>query len=172
MELLDSVQDALNDNETNSEYIQELVDVLVNKCCDKLDAYISYVAGKLNEEDYVLMDSELDDIVMTIPIQLYFVGTQQEKLGIRHDVSEANRKLLYNRIYTDTVGTANVRKSAAELQLFNEDMVIVVYERAYNIIKSKVSFATELLQSAKKILSRRMAEFELSKVTPNKIRGD
>lgn len=168
---MSELEETIEQTESQSEYIQQLVDKLVDKCCDKLDDYISYVAERLNSPDYVLSDKELDDIILTIPIQLYFVGSQQEKLGVKRDVSETNRKLLFNEMYTKAVGAAGVRKSEAEQNLFYEDMTIVVYNRAYETIKSKVEFATEILQSSKKIVSRRMAELELSRVSPNRTQG-
>ncbi len=157
--------------ENNSEYIQSLVDELVVKCCDKLDGYIEYVSKQMNDPDYELTSKQLDDIIMTIPAMLYYVGTQQERLGIQRDVSKASRDLLYNKIYSETSGTAGVKKATAETELFNEDMVTTVYKSAYETIKAKVSFALELLQSAKKVISRRMAELELSKSNPFKDKG-
>ena len=154
--------------ENNAQYIQSLVDDLVNKCCDKLDNYVEYVSKQMNDPDYELTSKQLDDIIMTIPAMLYYVGTQQERLGIQRDVSKSSRDLLYNKIYTETSGTAGVKKATAETELFNEDMVTTIYKSAYETIKSKVSFALELLQSAKKVISRRMTEIELSKSNPFK----
>lgn len=159
------------DIDKNSEYIQSLVDELVNKCCDKLDNYVTYISRQMNEPDYELTSKQLDDIIMTIPAMLYYVGTQQERLGIQRDVSKASRDLLYNKIYSETLGTAGVKKATAETELFNEDMVTSVYKSAYETIKAKVSFALELLQSAKKVISRRMTELELSKSNPFKDKG-
>ena len=45
-----------------------------------------------------------------------------------------------------------------------EYLVNVCYSRAYKIMKSKVENAQELLQSAKKVLSHRMQEMELTKL--------
>ena len=163
-----SVLGIMSNADSDSDYIQSLTDELVNSCCDKLDKYIDYVSNQMNDPDYELTPKQLDDIVMTIPTMLYYVGTQQERFGIKRDVSKTSRDLLYNKIYQDTSGTAGVKKSTAESQLFNEDMVVLVYKSAYETIKAKVSFAMEILQSAKKIISRRMAESELSNVTPSR----
>ena len=164
----DQLKNALKETDSSYEYVEPLVDNLVNKCCDKLDRYMSYVVSIIGSEDYNVTDAQLDDIIMTIPTLLYFVGVQQERLGIKQDISESNRKILYNKIFTDTQGTVGHKNATAEAMTFNEDMVTVVYKRAYNIIKGKVQFSMELMQSAKKILTRRMTENELSKITPNK----
>ena len=162
-------QDIMNSVQEDSEYVQNLVNKLVHDCCGTLDEYIQYVKTLLNSE---VSNQDLEDIVLTIPSLLYFVGEQQEQLGIRHDMAKSNRNILYNKIFMETAGTVGAKKSVAELQLISEDIVTMVYDRAYGIIKTKVEFATEILQSAKKIISRRMSESDISKSSPNYIRGD
>ena len=41
-------------------------------------------------------------------------------------------------------------------------MVNIIYSRAYKEIKSRVDMAFEVMQSAKKIINRRIGELELS----------
>ena len=159
----------MSEVEENADYVQELVDNLVQKCCGNLDKYLEYVNKILGNSDYALTNDELDDIIITIPSILYYVGDQQEKLGIKRDVSESTRSLLYNKIYLETTGTAGARKAAADQQLFNESLVSIVYNGAYEAIKAKTSIALEVLQSAKKIMTRRIAEVDLSKSAPNRL---
>lgn len=163
------INDLMKDTDENATYVSDLVDSLVSKCCSTLDKYIEYVSGILNDKDYEITNTELDDIIMTIPTLLYSVGVQQERLGIKQDVSESNRMLLYNKIYAETSGTASVKKSVADAELFNESLVIIVYKRAYDIIKSKISFSFEVLQSAKKVMTRRISEQDLTKVSTNRV---
>ena len=76
-----------------------------------------------------------------------------------------NPLLNYNKIYVDTTGTAQVRKSTAEMQLSDYEIASIIYERAYETIDHKISYAKELLQSAKRVLSRRIASIEISKLS-------
>ena len=147
----------------NSECVKSIIDDLVSSCCSSLDKYVDYVSNILNDQDNEMTNEELDDIVMTIPTILYSVGVAQENLGIRHDVSSSQRQLMYNKIYTETAGTAGVKKAIAENDVFYESLTSLVYDRAYTIIKSKVNFAFEILQSAKKVMSRRISEQDLSR---------
>ena len=158
----------MQDNDMNSEYVLTLVENLVEKCCEDLDEYVEYVSKILKDTDHAITNEELDDIIMTIPTLLYFAGTQQEKLGIKHDVSKSSKDLLFNKIFIETQGTTGVKKAVADQQLFNESLVSVVYSRAYDIIKSKTSFALELLQSAKKVMSRRISENDITKLSTGK----
>ena len=167
------VENFMSNTESDASYVDELVDSLVNQCCDKLDAYVAYVADILNKasESDPITDQELDDIIMTLPTQMYFASEIQEKLGIRHDVSSTNRQLMYNKLFSGAEGAIGVRKAYAETELVNEDIALIVYERAYNQIKSKLAYALELLQSAKKVLGRRVAAMELSRSTVSRERS-
>lgn len=164
-DMMDYITDS---TENDSVIIDEYVNKLVDNCCTNLDSYIKYVFDLLNREDRAIADSELDDIVLTIPSLIYFAGETQERLGIRHDVSETNRKALYNDLYLKSSGTAQCRKSEAELKTSEYDVVTIIYDRAYNLIKGKISYATELLQSAKRVLSRRITAIELSRYSDMK----
>lgn len=168
---IDKIPQLMGDVDENADYIDEIVQGLVDSCCSTLDNYIKWVNDDiLNDKKHPITNAELDDIIMTIPSLCYFAGEQQEKLGIKCDVSKSSRNLMYNKIFSDAVGTAGVKKATADMQLFNEDMVSVIYDRAYSIIKSKIAFATEVLQSAKKVITRRMTESELSRISVNKER--
>lgn len=165
-----SLRDGISKNNADAQYVEKFTNEIVDSCCDKLDGYIDYVANRLNDENYNLTNDQLDDIVMTIPTLLYFVGTQQEKLGIKRDVSKQTRLISFNEAFSNAEGIQALKKCEAENKVFYESMVLLIYENAYNIIKAKVDNATEVLQSAKKVLTRRMTESELTRSTPNKDR--
>ena len=161
----EKLESSLGITEEDSSYIISIVDKLVKDCCENLDNFVDYVKNRLSDASFPLTDRELDDIIITIPTLLYFVGTQQEKLGIRHDVTKVSRNTQFNEAYLKAAGTAGAKKAHAESLVINDDIVLVVYIRAYNMIKSKVDSATEILQSAKKVLTRRISEAELTKLS-------
>jgi len=167
----DSLNEYLDKSESDAEYIDDIVFAITTDICKKLDGYVSYVSQILKDTSHAITDEELDDIIMTIPTLVYFVSEAQERMGIRQDVSETNYKNLYNKYYTQAEGTAQIRKSYCEGLLENEALVSIVYKKAYDIIKQKVSIAIELLQSSKKVLSRRMSAAELERSAPNKDRS-
>lgn len=162
----DKLYDTMQDIEDSADYTQSLVDELVSKCCGSFDEYLKYVSDLINGGVANITDEQLDDIILTIPTHLYFVGTQQERLGIKQDMSESLRNAMYNKIFLELTGTVSAKDAQAKAQLFNEDMTTAIYKRAYSTIKAKTQTAMELLQSAKKVASRRMAELDLSKNIP------
>ena len=95
----DSVKSSLDSIELSSSYVLELVDKIVDDCCGGLDKYIKYISGVLkdvSETAHALTDEELDDIILTLPTLLYFVGETQEKIGLKGDMSESTRKKLFS----------------------------------------------------------------------------
>ena len=165
----DELTNLLETLDDDTEYARSIVDSLVHQCCDKLDQYVQYVFELLEGGSNNITDAELDDIIMTIPALLYFCGTQQELLGLKQDMSDVSKTTDYNDVYAETVGTEG-HKTAVETNAdMNKTLVSTIYGSAHDIIKQKVSYATELLQSAKKVVSRRMSELELSKIAPTKI---
>ena len=165
----DELTNLLETLDDDTEYARGIVDSLVHQCCDKLDQYVQYVFELLEGGSNNITDAELDDIIMTIPALLYFCGTQQELLGLKQDMSDVSKTTDYNDVYAETVGTEGHKKAVATNAVMNKTLVSTIYGSAHDIIKQKVSYATELLQSAKKVVSRRMSELELSKIAPTKI---
>lgn len=164
----DKIKEFVTSVDTSSKYIDDIVDELVISCCKDLDDYITFVKSLLDDVDTPIRDDELDYIVLTIPTLLYYVGDVQETLGIREDVSKMDETTKYNNIFITAEGTVQAKQAFAKLQIQNESLATLVYQRACKKIKLRCDYALEILQSAKKILSRRLAELELSKNSTNR----
>lgn len=158
----------ISEIDISSNELDDLIDGLVNSCCKELDEYISYVKKLLDDVNTPISDPELDDIVLTIPTLLYFTGNAQESLGIREDLSKMTETNKYNSVFINTEGTVQAKQAYAKLQIQNETLATLVYQRACKKIKLRCDYALEILQSSKKILSRRLAELELSKNALNR----
>ena len=102
---------------------------------------------------------------MNLSTLIYFAGGMCEQLGIRDDISRSVYKEVYHTARAaQNDGTISDKDSLAELQSQQEQITNICYSRAYKIMKSKVENAQELLGSCKKVLSRRMAEAELTRM--------
>lgn len=155
----------------NSEILNKIVDKLVSQYCSQLDDYVRLIKTALQDERNPPSDYELDQWVMEIPVLLYFAGEGQEALGIKEDVAKAVRMELYNETRMDSKGTVADKDSAAEIATQNEFLTHVAYQRAYKKIKLRMELGNELLQSIKKVISRRMSEYELGRVDPQRVAG-
>lgn len=151
--------------EDNSNTIDEIVDDIIQPYCRDLDKYIVFIRDCLKDGENPPTDAELDDFCMNLSTLIYFAGGMCEQLGVRDDISKAVWKEMYHskRNNVDR-GTVADKDSIAELESQQEQIVNVCYSRAYKTMKAKVSNAQELLQSCKKVLSRRMQEQELTRI--------
>ena len=148
----------------NSNLIDEIVNQLVADYCEVLDEYIKDVDAVLMSSEKPPTDEELENFVLNIPVILYFTGEAQETLGIREDVAKAVKQEIYNDAHQLSKGTVADKNAEAEKASKSEFIIYTAYQRAYKKVKLRAEAANELLQSVKKVISRRMSEKELSKI--------
>lgn len=155
--------------ENNSNSIQEIVDAIIKPYCEELDNYVDFIHDILKDVNNPPTAQELDDFCINLSTYLYYAGGMQERLGIKDDIARAVYKEVYHS-HRDSLekGTVADKDSLAELASQQEALVSMAYKRAYSIMKAKVSAGQELLSSIKKIISRRMAEMELTRIGGNK----
>jgi hypothetical protein len=159
-EALKPVQDTID---TNSKLITEIVDDIVKKCSTELDDYMDYVRDVLHDENHSVTNTILEDITMSLPIILYNVNDQAENLSIQEDMAKAHKTEVYNNIYNNlSNGTIADKTAIAELESQAESMMQLVYQHAHKKLRAKNELGLELLQSVKKVLTKRITELEIS----------
>lgn len=149
----------------DSNKISEIVNEIIQPYCEELDKYVDFIKSILKDGENPPTAQELDDFCMNLSVYIYYAGGMQERLGIKDDIARALYKEMYHSC-RDSIekGTVSDKDSLAELASQQEALVSVCYKRAYSIMKAKVAAAQEILASCKKIISRRMAEMELTRI--------
>lgn len=161
-ELLDKIEE-------NSAEIDKTVNDIIERYSGELDDYMSFIMGILKDDKQPPTDAELDDFIMRLSTLIYFTSVGAEQMGIRDDLSSSAYKEAYNVARSmQKSGTVADKNTQAELDAMTEKVVSIVYNKAYRILKAKVESAQEVLSSCKKVLSRRMAEYNLSEMQMNK----
>lgn len=155
----------------NSNLINRLSNQLVNAYCKSLNEYVAFIQKILQDDKHPPTAQELDDFVLNLPVLLYFCGEAQENLGIKTDVAKSIKQEKYNEIYKEVSGTIADKTAKSELAAQSETITHIIYDRAYKIVKEKMTAAYELLSSCKKVISRRMAESELANVDEGRFRN-
>ena len=126
---------------------------------------MAFVKDCLKDGDKPASNQELEDFCMNLSTYIYYASGVVEALGIRDDISKALWREIYHSTRNETTGgTVADKDSKAELASQQEQLINICYNRAYRIMKAKVDSAQELLQSAKKVLSHRMQEMELTRL--------
>ena len=149
--------------EDNSAALNEVVQSIITPYCKDLDRYVNFISDCLKDGENTPTNDELDDFCLNLSTLIYVAGGMCEQLGIKDDIAKAIYKEVYHTTRSNiSSGTISDKDSIAELESRAEQMTSICYTRAYKIMKSKVENAQELLGSCKKVLSRRMSEFELT----------
>lgn len=148
----------------NAKSVNDIVLGIVNKVTGEIDALVFSIKEEL-KKGVAIQTEILEQYALEISIYLYYLGQSQEYIGLRHDVSKAIYKERYAEAYASAIGTISDKTAYAENEVNYEFVEQSINERAYKRLKIKIENATELLQTIKKIISRRIAEYELTRVS-------
>lgn len=151
----------------NSIYINDIVDDIVRKHCQPLDDLMEIISETLGDASNPPTDLELDQMALKLPTTMYFVGSAQEALGIKEDVSQAIKLDIFNRVRLETTGTVADKDTKAALASQQEFIVNAIYGRAYKKVRQRLEIASDMLSSVKKVITRRMYEMQLSGMSNN-----
>lgn len=166
----DKVDALMAQTDKNVEYFNEVTKKVANSYSEHLDKLMQkfYNRHKAVKD---IPTEELESLYLELTNLLYFMGDKLEALGIYSDMSKAAKQEVYNKAYLDnqikdtdkknkTTVAENV--AVAESAAQYESVVNSIYERAYKIIKYKIDAGYELVNTLRKVLSRRMQEVDLS----------
>lgn len=170
--MLVSIDDTSKDNvelvrkrvEKNSAVLTDIVNEITEPYSKDLDNYVKFISRVLADGTNPPTDEELEDMCLNLSTKIYFLSGACEQLGLKDDMSKAIKNEIYNMKRDEINGTIADKDAYAELESQQEQITNVCYSRAYKTIKAKLENAQELLQSVKKVMSRRITELELSKV--------
>ena len=158
--LLQSHKEAVQDT---SSLINELVDEVVKQYSGAFDQYIHEILETKLKHSYDLTNHEIEEITLRIPLYLYLIATGLENLGVDGDVAKFKKQEVHNTAYMAIEGTIQDKTKYAELKSSKEQVIEIVYQRAYKKLKLKLDAAYAVHASVRKILTKRITELELSK---------
>lgn len=157
--------------EDTAKEVSAIIEHIVTVRTKELDEYMKFVKEMITDTNNPPTTEELDECILTIPTYLYFVSDSQEELGIREDIAKALKQEIYNSAYESAAGQVSARKAVAETESQLEALSQQIYSRAYKKVKARTEAALEVLNSAKKIVTRRIAELEATKNDSGASRG-
>lgn len=146
-----------------SKQVNDLVDAILLDYCKELDDYVTRIYQKWIVEKEIPNDEQLNDIVMKIPLYLYYNSTLQEKLGSDEDLAKIIKDDAYNKALLKATGTVKEKEATADTVIVEDKIIHVAYNTAYKQIQQKFNLALELLNSAKKLQGVRISERDLTR---------
>lgn len=148
----------------NSDLINLLVDEVVKQYAGELDEYIERVTRIIKSNPTKISDDDIEKMTLKIPLFLYIAASGLESLGVDGDIAKATKQEVLNTAYAQVEGTIQDKTKFAELQSQQEMLIEIVYSRAYKKLKLKIEIANSIYSGVKKILSKRIAELDMSKM--------
>lgn len=166
MDALKAVADATETNVTN---YTEISDSIVLKYTADLDQLMTDMRHDVIEND--ASDLVLEKYLLELNNMLYFLGSKLENVGIRDDLTKMAAKETFNDAYLRAREKDVERRNkttVAELTAIAEDaskyetVINSLYSRVYNQIKLKMNAGYDMVNSLRKIISKRMQDASMS----------
>lgn len=142
--------------ESDSLVLEQIVNDIVSSYTKELDDYVDKIKAVLDDNTDELTEQDLNQIMIKLCSYMYFVSSKQELLGIKSDIAEALRDERYNTAFMNATGTVASKESQALSAIKEEEVIKIVYERAYKIMKNKYAAVDKWIDAIKKILSMRI----------------
>lgn len=153
MKLNDAIKTQI---ESDSLVLEQIVNDIVSSYTKELDDYVDKIKAVLDDNTDELTEQDLNQIMIKLCSYMYFVSSKQELLGIKSDIAEALRDERYNTAFMNATGTVASKESQALSAIKEEEVIKIVYERAYKILKNKYNAIDKWIDAIKKILTMRI----------------
>lgn len=151
----------ISEVENSAQSCDNIINTLVDSCCKDLDNYINSIRD--NYRDISKVDNlTLDNIILNLPMLIYYASSRMEYLGFRDDLSTINKKRKLVEVLEQLdIKTQTLRSLTAEVKSDESQIISSMYSHAYKCVKAKLDVAYEILASCKKIMSRRIEEYKV-----------
>ena len=148
--------------DTNTEAMQGLIESIVGKYCKELDDYMKQVDEALCKPQKPTT-TQLEDMLLNINSMLYWVGNGLEQATVKEAMAKMVKEEQFNEQYNLAEGTIGDKKATATLNSQKEEVGRACYSAAVKLYQHKIDRASEFAASIKKILTHRIAEFDISR---------
>ena len=168
---IEKVEKLMQDTGINVRYFNNTCAEVVKKYSEGLDNLMKdlYVEC-IRNEDVTL--STLERYYLELSNHVYFMQEKLEQLGVYADMSSSASKEVYSKSYLNQSGIKDAngksKSTVAELQAQAnldsqyESVVSAIYDRAYKIVKGKVSSAQDMCDCLRRLISTKTEEMKIN----------
>lgn len=170
----DKVAQLLDQTNNNVAYFTNVSDQVVKSYTSDLDDLMKDLYTVVTQKDAPATDV-LERYYLELTGILYFMGERLERLGVQEDVSKSAAKEVYNRAYLNNQikdvdkknkTTVAENQAVAEENSKYETTVNTIYSRAYKQVRYKIDAAYEMVNTLRKIITKRMNEDQSGSFSP------
>lgn len=166
---ISEMNEVFNVTEENSRYYTDIADKLLSYYTADFDSLMTDLKVDIIDNDPT--DMLLEKYLLELNNLLYFLGSKLENVGIKDDLSKLAAKEVFNDAYLSSREKDSERKNkttVAELTAIAEDaskyqtVLNSIYSRVYKQIKFKMDAGYDMVNSIRKIITKRMQDSSLS----------
>ena len=170
------ITEIMDDTDENVEYFNKIATETANRYTEVLDKLMKIIYSGVVKDNAT--DEQLEKYYLELTSVVYFMGDKLEQLNISGDMAKASEKEVYNKAYLSNQIKDSERKNkttvaenqaVAEQESQYEAVVSSIYEHAYKMVKFKIDAAKDMINTLRKVISRRMQEQQLSSFGSSKI---
>lgn len=170
----DKVDILLKETDENVEYFTNVSSSVIQAYASNLDDIMKNIYVDIISNEYAEY-SCLERYYLELTNLLYFMGDKLEEVGIKDDLSKAAAKEVYNKAYLDNQikdvekknkTTVAENQAVAEESSKYENTVNFIYSRVYKQLKYKIDAAYEMVNTLKKIITKRIQDESLQAIQP------
>lgn len=171
------IKEMMGDTDENVEYFNTVSKETSEKYTKHLDDCMKKIYKYIIKPDEVT-NEVLEKYYLELTNIIYFMGDKVEQLSIYGDMAKSAEKEVYNKAYLNNQikdtekknkTTVAENQAVAEQASQYESVISSIYDHAYKIVKFKIESAKDMVNTLRKVISRRMQEQQLSSFGSNKI---
>ena len=169
---INKINESMNYTKDNVSLINSMVTQVVSEYSEDLDKVMKNIMSEIIGVELPAIVT-VEKYFVELSGVLYFMCSEVEKLGVYDSLSKLKAQEPYNNSYLNSstptqTGPGTKKKTVAEITAIAENdssydrTVNDIYNRAYKILKSKVSAAETMISTLSKIMNHRMQESQLT----------
>lgn len=163
---------AMQETQANLDMFTEVSSSIVKEYTSDLDTLMTNLHSNCISQP--APDNILEMYLLELNSLLYFIGDRLESMGVRDDLSKLAAKEVFNNSYLDApVDEKGKKPTVAEITAIAENdsryetILNNIYSRAYKQIKFKVEAGYDMINTLRKIMSKRMQDQQLAAMAPS-----
>lgn len=149
-----------------SDDLERVVTWCDNQYQDNFAEYFEDVRNlyrRLQSDNNPITDSELEQILIEVPLQLFAVSEQLNQFNAKIELLKLQiRKTQYESMQSSTQTSKEDMKLEASYNCIEEEMLLKEFKTVVDRVEREISFSRELIMSAKKIWTARKSTESLA----------
>lgn len=125
----------------------------------EFDAYFrdqQLLYSKIKDKSKPISDSELESIIMEVPIQMFDVAEALNNFQMKYEILRLELKRKESKLAKESTESSETkRKEEAADEVVGDKILLLAYSNVIARVEKQISYSRELIMAAKKLYDRR-----------------